>query len=103
RVARKDVRERVDVDVLENALASRLLQPHDELRAEDVDLAVEDPPAGRDLLLLARQPVDQILQRVVGEADEILKRLHHCPFVRKPGLKLRLRFYLTVALSRAFM
>src|SRR3954451_21285000 len=95
---RQDVGERVDVHVLEHALAARLLEADDELRAEDVDLAVEDPPPVRAVLLLARQLVDEGLQVGVGEAGEVGKRLQRtCPFGRRlkresPTLKLRLRF-----------
>src|SRR3954468_5357558 len=82
-LARQDVGQRVDVHVLEHGLAARLLEADDELRAEDVDLAVEDPPPVRDLLLLTRQLVDQSFQLGVGEAGKVGKRLQRtCPFGR---------------------
>jgi hypothetical protein len=59
-----------------DALPGGLLQPGDELRAEDVDLPVEDAAAVRDLLLLLRVLVDQALQVLVGERGEIRERFH---------------------------
>ena len=57
-------------------LPSVRAQPGDELGAEDVDLAVQDPAAERDLLLLARVLVDQLLQILVGERCEVGQRFH---------------------------
>src|SRR3954451_23031074 len=90
-LTRQDVRQRVDVHVLEHTLAAGLLEADNELRAQDVDLAVKDPPPVGDLLLLPRQLVDQVLQLGVREAGEVRERLQRtCPFDRR--LKLRLRF-----------
>ena len=57
-------------------LPSRLLQPGDELGPQDVDLPVQEPPAVRHLLLLARQLVDELLQVVVGQCRKIRQRFH---------------------------
>src|SRR5689334_8464129 len=47
-----------------------------ELGAEDVDLAVEDATAVGDLLLLARQFLDQVLQLLILECPEIRESVH---------------------------
>src|SRR5919201_4887200 len=61
----------VDVDLVEHAPALRLLEPRDELCAQDVDLPVQQSPLVGDLVLLAGQVVDQLLQVLVAEACEI--------------------------------
>ena len=48
-----------------------LAEAVDELGPEDVDLAVEDPPAVGHLLLLVRQLLDEVLQLLVGQRAEI--------------------------------
>src|SRR5437764_15033022 len=78
---REDLRQPVDVELVEHAPALRLLEACDELRAEDVDLPVQQPPLVRDLLLLRRQVVDQALQLVVAEPSEVRRWLHSPPFV----------------------
>ena len=61
--------------------AARLPQASLQLRAQDVDLSVQDPAPVRDLLLLLRQVVDQLLEIVVGKRCEIGKGFHGVPFV----------------------
>src|SRR5919201_4459008 len=75
-LGRQDLREPIDVELVEDAASLRLLQAGDELRAQDVDLAVEQPAAVRDLLLLLREVVDQLLEVVVGERGEGRKGFH---------------------------
>jgi len=62
----QDRRQRLDVDAVEDALATRLLQPRDELRAQYVYLAVQDPALVGDLPLLFLELVDLLLEVVVG-------------------------------------
>ena len=57
----------VDVDLVEDALAAGHLQPRDELRAQDVDLAVEQAALVADLVLLRLEVVDQRLQLALRE------------------------------------
>src|ERR1700726_957987 len=72
----EDLREGLDVDLVENAAALRLLQPRDELRAQDVDLAVQDAPAVRDLLLFLRVLVDQTFEVGVGQCRKVRQGFH---------------------------
>src|SRR5438093_1730394 len=53
----EDLGQPFDVELVEDALPLRLLQPGDELRTQDVDLAVEQTALVRDLELLLRQVV----------------------------------------------
>src|SRR5215216_3440891 len=53
-----------------------LLQPVLELGLQNVDLAVQDPAAVRDLVLLLLETVDQLLELVVGQRSEIGQRFH---------------------------
>jgi molybdenum cofactor synthesis domain-containing protein len=53
------------VDLVEDALSPGLLQAGDELGSQDVDLAVEQAPLVGDLVLPARQVVDELLEVVV--------------------------------------
>jgi hypothetical protein len=62
-----------------------LPKPVDELRPQDVDLAVEDPALVRNLLLLLRELLDEVLQLVVGERAEIGKRVQCVPFRKSPA------------------
>src|SRR6266542_4911271 len=71
RLPGEDFAQRLDVDVLEHAAALGLLEPRHHLGAENVDLAVEDAAAVRDLLLLTGVLVDQALQILVGQRCEI--------------------------------
>src|SRR5262249_12587641 len=71
----------LDVELVEDARAPGLLETRDELRAQDVDLAVQETPLVRDLELLLREIVDQLLEVVVGERSEIREWLHRLPFV----------------------
>ena len=66
----------VDVDLVEDALPLRLLETRDELGAQDVDLPVQQAPLIRDLVLLTREVVDELLQVVVGQRGEIGQRFH---------------------------
>ena len=56
-------RQPVDVDLVEHALPPGLLQPRDELGAEDVDLAVQQAALVADLPLLLLEVADQLLAR----------------------------------------
>jgi hypothetical protein len=71
----------VDVDLVEHAPPLRLLQPSHELRAQDVDLPVQQPALVGDLVLLPRQVVDEVLQVVVAEACEIGEGFHRTAFL----------------------
>jgi hypothetical protein len=51
-----------------------MLEPGDELRAQDVDLPVQEPAPVLDFLLFALEVVDQFLQMGVGERGEIGQR-----------------------------
>ncbi len=70
----------VDVDLVEDALAPGLLQAGDELRAQDVDLPVQEPALVGDLVLLLLQIVDQLLEVVVGQRAEIGQRFQLAAF-----------------------
>src|ERR687886_1322951 len=76
RLGGEDLRQLVDVGTLEDASAARLLQTRDELRAQQVDAAVEDAAAVRHLALLLLELVDQLLELLVGKRREIGKRFH---------------------------
>src|ERR671935_1462803 len=84
-LAGEDRGQAVHVHLLEHALAPRLPQSRLELGPEEIDLAVQDPPPVRDLLLLLRELVDQLLEIVVRERCEIGKRFHRAPFVGEAG------------------
>src|SRR3954447_21346411 len=75
-LAGEDLGQRVDVDRVEHASTLRHLQPGDELGTEDVDLPVEEPATVRDLLLLAGQVVDELLEILVGQRREIRQWFH---------------------------
>src|SRR5439155_10045697 len=81
RLAGQDLRQAVDVDLVEDAAPAGGLQPHDELGAEDVDLAVQDPALVADLALLRLEIVDQPLQLHVGERAEIREGFQNEPFL----------------------
>ena len=72
-LAGEDLRQPIDVDLAERALprSDLLLEPGDELGAQDVDLPVQEPAPVRDFLLFALEIVDQFLQIGVGERGEI--------------------------------
>jgi hypothetical protein len=53
-----------------------LAQPVDELRAQDVDLAVQDAPAVRDVDLLLGELLDQVLELLVREGAEVGEGVH---------------------------
>ena len=65
-----------DVDRLEDAPPLRRVQPRDELGPQDVDLPVQEPAAVRDLLLLLRQIVDELLEILVRQGRKIWQRFH---------------------------
>src|SRR3954447_4511153 len=77
-LAGEDVRERLHVGAADHGLALLALaaQAVHELRAEDVDLAVQDAALVRDLLLLLGQLRDQILQVLIPERPEIRESVH---------------------------
>ena len=52
-------------------------QAVDELRAQDVDLAVEDPATVGDLLLLGAELLDQVLELLVAQGAEVRKGFVH--------------------------
>ena len=54
----EDLGQPVDVDLVEHAAATRRLQARDELRAQDVDLPVQDAALVADLPLLLLQVAD---------------------------------------------
>src|ERR671925_529961 len=70
----EDLGQPVDVDLGERRLTRAglaALDPIDELGAEDVDLAVQEPAAVRHLLLLAHVALDEGLELLVGDRGEI--------------------------------
>ena len=71
----------LDVDVVEDASPLGLLEPRDQLGAKDVDLSVQQAPLVRDLVLLARQVRDELLEVGVGQTCEIGQRFHGPPFL----------------------
>src|SRR4051794_20869814 len=77
-LAGEDVRERLHVRAADHGLALLALaaQAVHELRAEDVDLAVQDAPLIRHLLLLLGQLRDQILEVLIPESPEIRECVH---------------------------
>src|SRR4051794_31799872 len=76
--AREDVREPLDVGARDDVLAGLVLlaQAVDELRAEDVDLAVQDPPLVGDVDLFLRELLDEVLELLVRERAEIGEGVH---------------------------
>src|SRR5207244_3708561 len=80
---REDVGQPVDVDLVEHAASARLLQPRDELRAQDVDLAVQQAALVADLALLLLEVFDQALQRAVVQRAKIRERFHTAAFRRR--------------------
>src|SRR5262249_3046249 len=103
-LGREDVRQNVDVD-----MAARLLEPRGAFGAEDVESAVQQPPAIRDLVLLLLELRDELLEIVVGKRAQIWEGVHESPFVRcsarksvkhsyAAGVNLRLRLALRRAL-----
>ena len=83
RLARQDLRQAVDVDLVEHAAPAGALQPRDELGAQDVDLAVQEAALVADLALLLLEVVDQALQLVVGQRAKIRERFHGAAFRRR--------------------
>ena len=72
------VGELLDVVAGDQRIALRMLvaQAADQLGAQDVDLAVEDPPAVRHLLLLVSELLDEVLELLVGERTQIGEGVH---------------------------
>ena len=62
------------------ALLVLLAQPVHELRAQDVDLAVQDAAAVGHLLLLLRELLDHVLQLLVGEGAQVGECVQGLPF-----------------------
>src|SRR3954447_4477263 len=100
RPAREDVGELLDVVARDDFLAALMLlaQPVHELRAQDVDLAVEDAALVGDVDFLLRELLDQVLELLVGERAEIGERVHAGEHT-SGSVTLRLR--LRVPASRA--
>src|SRR5918911_1629980 len=93
----EDVGELLDVVAGDDLLPALVLlaQPVDELRAQDVDLAVEDPALVGDVDLLLRELLDEVLQLLVGERAEVGKGVHAGEHTSgSVTLKLRLRVLL---------
>src|SRR3954462_14325324 len=80
-LAGEDVGERLDVGAADHGLALLALaaQAVHELRAEDVDLAVQDASLVRHLLLLLGQIAVQILEVLLLERPEIRESVHFHP------------------------
>src|SRR3954452_4345851 len=80
-LAGEDVRERLHVGAADHCLTLLALaaQAVHELRAKDVDLAVQDAPLIRHFLLLLGQLLDQILQVLIPERPEIRESVHFHP------------------------
>ena len=83
RLPRQDLGEPVDVDLVEHAAAARGLEARDELRAKDVDLAVQEAALVADLALLHFELVDQAFQVAVGQRAQIRERFHCAAFRRR--------------------
>src|SRR4051794_6003532 len=83
----EDVGQLLHVGAADDRLALLVLlaQPVHQLRAQDVDLAVEDPAPVGNLLLLLRELLDQILQLSVGERAKVWKRVQCGPFQEERG------------------
>src|SRR4051794_13894233 len=78
RPAGENVGELLDVVAGDDLLAALVLlaQAVDELGAQDVDLPVEDPPLVRDVDLLLRELLDEVLELLVGEGAEVGEGVH---------------------------
>src|SRR3954451_8123304 len=78
RLGGEDVRQALEVGAEGRALTilDRALEARDELRAQDVDLAVQDPAAVRELVLLLLQLGDQLAQLGIWKAGKVGKRFH---------------------------
>ncbi len=77
--AGEDVGETLHVRSGDHVLTALVLlaQPVHELGAEDVDLAVQDPPAIRHLLLLVRELLDEIFELLIGQRAKVREGVHH--------------------------
>src|SRR5690349_24124427 len=85
RLAGEDLGQLGDVVAGEERLPllALLAQPVDELRPQDVDLAVQDASLVGDLVLLLGELVDQLLELLVAEGTKIGKSvLHLAPWSR---------------------
>src|SRR5215207_4459375 len=89
----EDLGELLEVGLDDRARLPRLdglLQPILELGLQDVDLAVQDPAAVGDLVLLLLQVLDQLLELVVGQRSEIGQRFHSIlSSMASPGIQAR--------------
>ena len=74
----ENVGQALDVGTGDDFLATLVLlaEAIDQFGTEDVDLAVEDPPAVGHLLLLVRELLDEVLELLVGERTEIGEGVH---------------------------
>src|SRR5215216_503892 len=107
-LAGEDVREPLDVGAGDDGLALLVLlaEPVDELGPEDVDLAVQDAPPVRDLLLLLRVTPDEVLQLLVAQRAEVREAVHREVFfghLHTPGVvgdgEYSLNYWLRVGVS----
>src|SRR5688572_665866 len=75
----EDVGQALDVGTGDDFFAALMLlaQAVDQLGSQDVDLAVEDPPAVGHLLLLVRELLDEILKLLVGQRAKVREGVHH--------------------------
>src|SRR3954453_2130473 len=97
----EDVGETPDVVACDHVLPALVLlaQPVDELRAQDVDLPVQDPPLVRDVDLLLGELLDEVLQLLVGERAEVGERVHEGSCLLGTGSRQSSALSSTVKLS----
>jgi hypothetical protein len=53
-----------------------MLEAHHKFGAQDVELAVQDAPAARDLALLGLELDDESAQSIIGSRDEVDDIVH---------------------------
>jgi hypothetical protein len=78
----EDVGQLLNVRAAEDCVAVRVLLPQavHQLRAQRVDLAVEDAPLVGDLLLVLRELLDQLLELLIRESAEVWERVDQGDF-----------------------
>src|SRR3954454_21520677 len=76
-LSRQDDGQPLDIRSADDVLDTLVLTPQsvDQLRAQDVDLAVHNPPAIGDGELLLSELLDQRLELLIGEGAEVRERL----------------------------
>src|SRR3954468_4756525 len=95
--AGEDVGQLLDVVARDDLLPALVLlsKAVDELRAQDVDLAVQDPALVGDVALFLGELLDEVLQLLVRERAEVGKGVHAGEHTSgSVTLKLRFRVYL---------